>query len=59
MSIIFSDPQPARFCPHCYAIPCRCSRITAMIEALIRLLNRYRQHRYTTRQQEINGCTLR
>ncbi len=27
MSVIFSDPQPARFCPTCYAVPCRCSRL--------------------------------
>ena len=59
MSVIFTDPQPARFCEDCYAVPCRCSRLTRGLELLIRLLNRYRQHRYTTRQQEINGCTLR
>ncbi len=58
MSVIFSDPQPARFCPTCYAVPCRCSRLTRGLEHLIRLLNRYRQSRYTTRQQEINGRIL-
>lgn len=54
MSIIFSDPQPARFCPTCFAVPCRCSRITRGLELLIRLLNRYRQYRYNQRQKELS-----
>ena len=55
MSIIFSDPQPARYCPTCYAVPCRCSRLTRALESLIRLLNRYRQTRYTARQKVLNS----
>ena len=54
MSVIFSDPQPARFCPTCYAVPCRCSRLTRGLEWLIRTLEREKQRRYRARQLKLN-----
>jgi hypothetical protein len=55
MSIIFSDPQPARYCPDCYAIPCRCSRLTLALEWLIHRLEAIKQRRYNRRQAILRG----
>lgn len=51
MALTYSDELTARFCPRCYAIPCRCSRLTRLLESLIRLLEATKQRRYLTRQR--------
>lgn len=53
MGVTFSDELTARLCPRCSAIPCRCSRLTRLLEATIRGLERLKQARYDARQQQI------
>lgn len=53
MGVTFSDELTARLCPRCSAIPCRCSRLTRLLEATIRGLERLKQVRYDARQQQI------
>lgn len=53
MSVTYSDELSARLCPACSAIPCRCSRLTRLLEATIRGLERLKQARDDARQQQI------
>jgi hypothetical protein len=55
VSITFSDELTARMCPHCYAIPCRCSQLLRGLEWLIRALERIKQARYDARQRHLRG----